>query len=89
MTSKPAGSLDSRAGDRPGWNGIILVANTPFAEDGSLDLEGIPSFADYLAKAGCEAALLRGVAAETAYLDRPNASFWCAVSPKRRGTVST
>ena len=57
-------------GDRPGWNGIILVANTPFAEDGSLDLESIPRFADYLAKAGCEAALLRGVAAETAYLDR-------------------
>ena len=69
MKSQPAGSLDSRAVDRPGWNGIILVANTPFAEDGSLDLDCIPGFADYLAKAGCEAALLRGVAAETAYLD--------------------
>ena len=53
----------------PGWRGIILVANTPFAEDGSLDLESIPRFADYLADAGCEAALLRGIAAETAYLD--------------------
>ena len=71
MTSKSAASLESSAGGRPGWNGIILVANTPFAQDGSLDLEAIPSFADYLAKAGCEAALLRGVAAETAYLDRP------------------
>ena len=28
-----------------------------------------PRFADYIADAGCEAALLRGVAAETAYLD--------------------
>ena len=55
--------------DGPGWRGIILVANTPFAEDGSLDLGSIPRFADYLADAGCEAALLRGVAAETAYLD--------------------
>lgn len=70
MKSPPAGSLDSRVEDRPGWNGIILVANTPFAEDGSLDLDRIPRFADYLAKAGCEAALLRGVAAETAYLDQ-------------------
>ena len=55
--------------DGPGWRGIVLVANTPFAEDGSLDLGSIPRFADYLADAGCEAALLRGVAAETAYLD--------------------
>jgi dihydrodipicolinate synthase/N-acetylneuraminate lyase len=69
MKSHPAGSLDSRPVDRPGWNGIILVANTPFAKDGSLDLDSIPGFADYLATAGCEAALLRGVAAETAYLD--------------------
>ena len=69
MKSHPAGSLNIRAVDRPGWNGIILVANTPFAEDGLLDLDSIPGFADYLARAGCEAALLRGVAAETAYLD--------------------
>lgn len=53
----------------PGWHGIILVANTPFSDDGSLDLGSIPGFADYLADAGCEAALLRGVAAETAFLD--------------------
>jgi dihydrodipicolinate synthase/N-acetylneuraminate lyase len=61
--------LDSRAVHRPGWSGIILVANTPFAEDGSLDLDCIAGFSDYLAGAGCEAALLRGVAAETAFLD--------------------
>lgn len=46
-----------------------MVANTPFSEDGSVDYGSIPAFADYLARAGCEAVLLRGVAAETAYLD--------------------
>jgi dihydrodipicolinate synthase/N-acetylneuraminate lyase len=69
MTSQPTESPDGSAADRPGWHGIVLVANTPFAEDGSLDLDCITGFADYLAGAGCEAALLRGVAAETTYLD--------------------
>nr|MBA3448759.1 dihydrodipicolinate synthase family protein [Pseudaminobacter sp.] len=52
-----------------GWRGIILVATTPFSENGSVDYGSIPAFADYLAGPGCEAVLLRGVAAETAYLD--------------------
>jgi 4-hydroxy-tetrahydrodipicolinate synthase len=50
--------------DQPGWRGIIPVANTPFVEDGAVDLDSITAFADYIAKAGCDAALLRGVAAE-------------------------
>lgn len=61
--------MDDRLPDNNGWRGIILVANTPFAADGSVDYGSIPAFADYLARAGCEAVLLRGVAAETAYLD--------------------
>jgi dihydrodipicolinate synthase/N-acetylneuraminate lyase len=65
---RPASGLID-GGEEPGWRGIVLVANTPFAEDGSVDFDCIPGFADYLADAGCEAALLRGVAAETAYLD--------------------
>jgi 4-hydroxy-tetrahydrodipicolinate synthase len=61
-------STGDRAPDRKGWRGIILVANTPFGENGLVDFDSIPGFADYIADAGCEAALLRGVAAETAYL---------------------
>ena len=60
---------EDRLSDTNGWRGIIPVANTPFAENGSVDYGSIPAFADYLAHAGCEAVLLRGVAAETAYLD--------------------
>ena len=75
--------------DGPGWRGVILVANTPFAEDGSLDLDSIPRFADYLADAGCEAALLRGVAAETAYLHPSERSSSCSASPMPRAAVST
>ena len=66
--------IGDRGSDRNGWHGIILVANTPFSEDGSVEFDSIPGFVDYIAKAGCEAALLRGVAAETAYLDLPERS---------------
>jgi len=70
MTLQSADRPGRSAENLPGWNGIILVANTPFVQDGSLDVDSIPAFADYLADAGCEAALLRGVAAETAFLDK-------------------
>jgi dihydrodipicolinate synthase/N-acetylneuraminate lyase len=70
---KPAAGVGDSFGDRPpdrnGWRGVVLVANTPFGENGSVDFDSIPRFVDYIADAGCEAALLRGVAAETAYLD--------------------
>ena len=69
---KAVGARDSivdRRSARNGWRGIILVANTPFGDNGSVDFDSIPAFADYIADAGCEAALLRGVAAETVYLD--------------------
>lgn len=50
------------------WRGVLAVLNTPFLEDGSLDLGSVGRLADYMAASGTPAVLLFGIAAETDFL---------------------